>query len=51
LVQETLGEHLSGRRDRHQRLWDVLMFQAWLSSESGPGAPAVSVLGPVDSLT
>jgi asparagine synthase (glutamine-hydrolysing) len=33
-VQEKWQEHLSGRRNWQYHLWDVLMFQAWLESES-----------------
>ena len=29
IIQEILDEHLSGRRDRTNQLWSVLMFSAW----------------------
>jgi asparagine synthase (glutamine-hydrolysing) len=29
-VRSAWADHLSGRRDLHYPLWDVLMFQAWL---------------------
>lgn len=29
-VKTVLDQHLSGRRDRQQQLWNVLMLQAWL---------------------
>ena len=29
VIQDVLTEHLSGRRDWHAKLWDVLMFQSW----------------------
>jgi asparagine synthase (glutamine-hydrolysing) len=35
-VRKSWNEHLSGRRDWQQRLWSVLMFQAWLQAETGP---------------
>jgi asparagine synthase (glutamine-hydrolysing) len=31
-VQSAWSEHISGRRNRSQQIWDVLMFQAWLES-------------------
>jgi asparagine synthase (glutamine-hydrolysing) len=33
-VRTRWNEHLSGRRDWQQSLWNVLMFQAWLERES-----------------
>lgn len=34
VVQATWKEHLSGRKNRHQQLWCILMFQAWLQEQS-----------------
>jgi len=34
-VREVWTAHLAGRRDETDRLWAVLMFQAWLESHSG----------------
>jgi asparagine synthase (glutamine-hydrolysing) len=33
LIHTKWNEHLSGRRDWQQSLWNVLMFQAWLQKE------------------
>jgi asparagine synthase (glutamine-hydrolysing) len=33
LVRQRWDEHLSGRRNWHYHLWDVLMFQAWLDTQ------------------
>ena len=30
-VRVAWDEHVSGRRDNHYRLWNILMFQAWLA--------------------
>jgi len=32
VVRVALEDHLSGRRELHYQLWDVLMFQAWLDA-------------------
>jgi asparagine synthase (glutamine-hydrolysing) len=33
LVSQRWQEHLTGERDWHYPLWDVLMFQAWIEAE------------------
>ena len=33
LIQQRWREHVSGLRDWHYPLWDVLMFQAWLQAD------------------
>lgn len=35
IVRCALTEHLAGKRDHSNRLWSVLMFQAWLERECG----------------
>ena len=39
-VRTRWNEHLSGRRDWQQALWNVLMFQAWLEAENQEEHPA-----------
>ena len=34
-IRQKWVEHLSGRRNWHDHLWDVLMFQAWLEASRG----------------
>ena len=39
-IRRTWQEHLSGRRDAHIELWDVLMLQAWLRDRAARQLPA-----------
>jgi len=41
-IQETWGEHLSGRRNWQYLLWDVLVFQQWLSRNEGTQPAALA---------
>ena len=34
IINHTLNEHLSGRKDWSARLWPILMFQAWKNEQS-----------------
>lgn len=45
LVRQRWDEHLSGRRNWHFHLWDVLMFQAWLDNQQAQApAPAEATI-------
>jgi asparagine synthase (glutamine-hydrolysing) len=51
-VQATWQDHLSGRRDRAQELWAILMVQAWLDAArdpalAAPARPAEGMRGPI----
>jgi asparagine synthase (glutamine-hydrolysing) len=45
-IREKWQQHLSGRANWQYLLWDVLMFQTWLESQSG--ATAGLEVGPID---
>lgn len=34
VIRRAFAEHLSGKRDNSNRLWSILMFQAWLENQS-----------------
>jgi asparagine synthase (glutamine-hydrolysing) len=36
VIRKRWAQHLSGRRDWQQALWNILMFQAWFQAESQP---------------
>jgi asparagine synthase (glutamine-hydrolysing) len=38
-VQSLWLEHRSGRRNRHDELWSILMFQAWYRSDAAGAGP------------
>jgi asparagine synthase (glutamine-hydrolysing) len=38
VIRQRWDQHLSGRRDWQQALWNVLIFQAWLEAEREPRA-------------
>jgi asparagine synthase (glutamine-hydrolysing) len=48
-IRSMWSNHLSGRVDEQYRLWDVLMFQAWLEHEAGIGASVPAELDAVPS--
>ena len=45
-VRRTRPEHLGGRRDHTRRLWNLLMFQAWLAETREPSRQASAASQP-----
>lgn len=43
-VRAAWADHLSGRRNLQYRLWDILMFQAWLEATTAPAPVAEHAL-------
>lgn len=44
-IRQVWQGHLSGQRDHGQRLWTVLMFQAWFSKSADSRAPTLDRTG------
>jgi asparagine synthase (glutamine-hydrolysing) len=44
-VRRMWQEHCSGKYDRHTYLWNVLMFQAWLQSQTAAAGDRLSSFG------
>ena len=41
-IRSMWSNHISGKKDEHYRLWDVLMFQAWLEARQQANAQTLA---------